>query len=800
MKRIHLFFIAALCAVSMSAQMRIWNNGQKLFEINLSMIDSVTFVKSGEPVNPDTGSVTPPLTDTTMFDYDHWREQTTIRMYDKGGFRWVDKYLPWHTELSSVTMPESYRYPNKEFHNDTVPVWELAFNLFPDSTIDHGYMFGLWDRKSQTMRIYSYLDQLPNENATYCFYYVNTSSSCFVEPDAKAFMPSDSILQLSNSWNIGAIANAAARPSTTDNIVQPIQRDENMPINSGWACFDLNLSSGNFNLPENGTISFSLYGVEQISFEGTDSLGLALNCDSCGGTQTGQIVTPPNKAKQASGIINSIGSFLGGLASTAAACTSVGTNGGTNKFGWGVATAIVGGLGALCNVGGAFSNGYAEDDTVKSTLSTKLSLSLNFGGTAKGKFEGQLSSVVGTHTADLTMSYGKIFEEILNHASRGQASQVRRSNDIETLSHGVWNLKKQPVLYVCKDTKFDDNTLISFLDPSSIELALNKDNILFDYDEIDSIQLVAYDFAFVDGNYGFSAQPYYDYYKIPREAYYTNGDTIKSGLVDKNFLLVDTVSYQTYTKDNISYTGLHSKALVEAGLSVYNMVYSPKISTNKPSSALNYLGVAAVLEVTFKDGQKRIFAERFLPEIKTFTLADAQTVLDHIKTANAPTTIDEIPMECPLFDMQKNKAIRLLFAATHPVVVVGKDEFEDYLGIRIRAWQDDEHPGIVIRIGGPGNFAIPSCETMTEIYNYINSFDIHDRIGSYCGNYFDTQFENVFGLKWGSNEGFRNHQFFIQNGVFENGTCYQTSGGLGLGMNISIYHEDAGGNLTLVSE
>lgn len=796
MKRIHLFFIAALCAVSMSAQMRIWNNGQKLFEINLSMIDSVTFVKSGEPVNPDTGSVTPPQTDTTMFDYDHWREQTKIRIYGERGWEW--KYLPWNADISEVTMPESYRYPNKEFHNDTA-VWNLAFNLCPDSLLVYEHMFGLWDSKNQTMRIYSYIEQLPNSNARYCFYYVSTSSPCFLEADAKAFMPSDSVLRNKANWNIGAIADAYEQPSFKHNTVMPIQKniDEglNMPINSGWVCFEVNFSSGKFDLPENGTISFTLYGVEQIDFTGTESLDLAFRCDTCLGSA--DIVTPGNKHKKAVADTNGTGEFFTGLASAVAQGVSTGKS--LDDLGakdWvstvaGIGTGILSGVGAICSASGTWRDGNEEG--AGSSKLKNLKLTMAFHGTESGTINGQLKSIVGTQTGDVTLGYHYFLKGILDHVGLNPAPKKQKTDSTDSLSLGVWNLKNQPVIYVCGDILKartpNTGSLISFLDPSSIVPVFNKDNILFDYDEIDSIRIVANDFAFVDGNYTFSTQPYYDYYGIPRDIINPSA-RILLGLSDADFLLNDQASYQTFTKDGISYTGVAPDGFSDAGMSVYKMVYSPQISSENAPQTLNYLGVSVFLEITFKDGQKRFYAERFLPQIKTFSLAEAPSLLERFLDMEKPNAIDGFPMEVPLFDMQKGKAIRLLCGVVHPIKEVDQFEEEnDFYGIRIRSWQDAENPGMVIRLTPYDPGVRYSCSTISDIYDYIDRYRYYvDRKGFY--NAFDNLCQNTFGIT------ITDLDIVTKEGDFRHGYCYNTPGYY----YISIYHEDAGGNLTLVSE
>ena len=820
MRKLHFFLIvAALCAIGVSAKtIYIWRNGVKT-DLPIQTNDSITFNEGNTPtmhiwsngteIYQQALAVDDSITysgDSTVvtkaFDYDHWREQKDIRIYNKSTNTWSWKHLPW-ANVASVTMPEAYRYPNLEFQNDSTPVWELAFNLCPDSTLDYVHMFGLWDEKSNTMRIYSYLEDLPNPNAAYCFYQVVTSVPSLIENDAKVFMPSAEVLQRSNSWNANAIANVDARPSTTSDIVMPIQRDQNMPINSGWVCFEINLSSGKFEMKENATISFTMYGVEKVSFEGTEKLGLALKCDSCGGTQTGTLTAPGNKTKKAAGLWSSSGTLFSGIASTIAQCCTAGNIAG----GWAAGAAgLFGGAGAICSAVGGYKNAYEADSSSSDTLKTTLSLNLNFSGTASGKFNGQLLSTLGTQTGGVTMDYKNFFHEILKHPKQNQAFGMRKDSNADSLSLGIWNLKSQPIIYVCGDAKFDDldqpddgfYSLISFLDPTSIQLVFNKTNKLFDYDQIDSIQLVAYDFAFVDGSYDFSTQPYYDFYGISRDAVspstvieYSQGDF--GYMLDNSYMYTSTA--KSFSKDGLIYRGVSSAMLTDAGLDVYNMVFSPRIRANASNVTIDNLGVSVVLEITFKDGQKRFFAERFLPQIKRFSMSNIQNMVDRLAAASAPDSVDGYPIEYTLFELQRRKALRLLFAAKYPSV----PDKEGYIaGIRVRPWQDAEHPGIIVNMDqGKDPGVRYTCATISEIYSTLTNGFI-DVIDDVCR---ETVGLDLTGETFVTKDVGEEPMFFYQ------GECYEQSKVpdpyfpfLVNHRYMFIYHEDANGNLTLWGE
>lgn len=80
---------------------------------------------------------------------------------------------------------------------------------------------------------------------------------------------------------------------------------------------------------------------------------------------------------------------------------------------------------------------------------------------------------------------------------------------------------------------------------------------------------------------------------------------------------------------------------------------------------LTEIGVAVVVEMIFKNGEKRLFAERYLPEIKVY--GDDDLTYDNLYgysftnlPDHAPDSINGIPLGCPLYDKQKAKVNRIV--------------------------------------------------------------------------------------------------------------------------------------------
>lgn len=697
MKKIYLLLFAALVAVNISAQqseqttLRYWRGGNKIMEFPISPNDSITFVLSDQPDDPDNpggGGDTPA---GIIFDYDHWRELDTIHIYEFNGHQWQPIALPWASE-ASTTIPDNYRYPNLESHidatkHDTFPTWQLAFNTCHNPLLEGVHMFGLWNEKSNVMRIFSYLEELPNPNAAYCFYRAVSSTPAFIDRDAMTWMPSDSLLH-EGYWNNSALSGVATVPSTTICDLMPfatLKSDGSeafTPVFPGWLAFDLPLATGEFDVPVGGSIKLYLEAVQSIDATGTVNFNQALAGSGTGtstgyenGTCKGGITIPGNDNKESAGYLTAFGSFIHDIGSAITSGVSAGNADDGAEIG--IGGAVIQAVGSIFTLVGNCKNAdeegeekkYGLDFSSKDTTITDYDLHLNFNGTITGQFDAQLTSTLASTAKPVTLTYDKFFEGVLDHLQPSQAAKMLQNNSNGTnLSLGIWNLKHQPVYYVYE--KYDtqaahpngSTTLLSFFNPSSIELELNMDNPLFDANEIDSITLIAYDYAFVDGAYDLSAQPYYNFYRIPNSLSLSNDPISYNGLSYTDFLLDQSASYKTITKGDKSYTGIASDTLSAHGFGMYNMVYSPAIhiQTNGGNKNMNLseISVAVIVEMTFKNGEKRLFAERFLPEVRSFSISDYRQGRVHI--GNAPESINGIPLKCPMHEMQRQKAHRLI--------------------------------------------------------------------------------------------------------------------------------------------
>lgn len=659
----------------------------------------------------------------SRFNYDNWKEQTTIDIYDKNKKECDEINLPW-AKVSSTSMPSAYKHPEREFQADGVtPRWELAFNFCDWETIPGTDMFGLWDSHAQLMRIYTYIEQLPNQNAKNCFFEVRSTAPNYINPDTRGWMPTDFSIKDKN-WPF-SINGGLPVPSQDFGELLPITGTLEGQVNPGWLCFEIAFNSGICEVNKTDNITFTLLGAENIKFTGSMDISGQMACTD------GTITIPGNKNKVAGGVLNAIGSFFSGLA------TSI-TQGHTTEQ---PAVAAVGIGGAICSlVGNSFNAAEEGKDKVY-----KLNMSFNI--TATAEINGSLTTNLGTTSNSIQIDYDVLFGNIIEHRAKAAGNKF---------TMGLWNLKNPPEIYVAEDAFFKDEKIEegsssyayglyhpSFLDPRSLELEINTDEAIFPLEEISKIRVLSYDFVFVNDKYDLPAQPYYDYYGVSQDSFlYARQRTNIISYDYKQSLLDPTVKPETKTHVNNGQHYVYSGTAdthTDFGMDVYDMICSPVIHRMPDTSSeykFDQLGVAAVLEIEFKNGDLRVFADRFLPRIKAFSIYEADSLKTVMSNTSQIQSIAGIPVENPLFEAQKAKAVRVLeklgsHADTYPAVHLDSPILDHHSGLLVRRCTKESR-GIVLVTAKNlrENLPYQSClEWLHGVLNEIDDWDaINDRL------------------------------------------------------------------------
>ena len=680
-----------------------------------------------------------------VFNYNTWYEQDTISIYNDGIKKTVA--LPW-AHVTSTSMPVDYKHPEQEFVGDKkTRRWQLAFNFCEDKKSDGINMFGLWDAYAQTMRVYSYLNELPNPLARSCFYQIESTAPCVLDSDTKMFMPANSTLNNSN-W-AGTIGNGLPVPSKYSMSLLPVTGTLDGQVNKGWLCFELNFGSGLTEFKNDDFLTLTLYGVQDISFTGTMDIKGAMN------STNGSITVPGNNARTASASLKATGSFLSDITDCITSGVEVGKETGSTAAG--VITGLIGGAGAICSLVGECLD--ISKDKEEESDSTQYSLKLGFNMSSTGEINGSLKSNLGTNINPVSIDYGSLFAEL-----PGGSPGISKAESGGRCTLGVWNLKDQPVLYVADDFVFgssgdcNETYYASFLDPTSLELLLNRDNQLFPSSEVDSITLVAYDYVFSSGKYDVPSAPYKDFYGIPRETF--NRKKLESIKVEANlhtFMLSNGADYNDVylTRGNYNYNYLGTTSKLDGlGMDAYNLAYSPVLGAKGSSKYFEWskqngwsfiqdpdinfddVYIAVCILVHFNNGHYKFFAERFLPVIKRFSSGDIPGLKERLSKAAAPEKLDGITLVFPFFDMQRDKAVRILDTADdkYPAVYISSlhtsyevQEIPQPYGLRIRDWSEDA-PGLIIqtrtKVQSQYHFyTTDDVKNMVALHNYLMLLD-----------------------------------------------------------------------------
>ena len=637
--------------------------------------------------NPDPGKdvildINPKMlggSSSSAFTPGNWYNCKAIAIYNKNTRSLDSIALPW-ADVTQTSMPDEYKRPDKEVINcwGKQHRWQLAFNTCDDSKVPGTDMFGLWDKGLQIMRIYVYLSEIPNQNASTCYMQVTTVGK-LCDDCTVGWMPSDSLQKV--NWEKTMNDDKIPTPAKGTLLIPPVSGELTGALSPGWICFELKFT-GLSNCNTGDVISISMQSVSR-----SDTRGTAVINGTVAATDSSYITVPGSKLKEGACIVNAFGDLFSSISSTIA-----GTINSESAL-----VGVFGGIGAAVSLAGGIMNGVAAGKD------SKYKLHVSFNVNEKADINMTTISEQGTTLPSCSMYYRYMFGHLLN----------TKADDTDVdINLGVWNMKNNPVVYVCEDALFyndkngsyyadydglsvtnemdaDENLrYITFLDPTSLQVMLNQDVQTFPYDSVESVRLLAYDFVFCDDSYTLPAKPFFDFYNMTRKDIklttqtstfipVLDGDDKSMRLVecsDKDLLLDSQTDIDYRTRNSIEITNDNNYVYKYGGIASsmkdefasYNVVYSPIVyvprnNTNSYNNLcyLENIGVSVVLELTIK-GKKFIYAERFLPRFQTFKQSDVAALKSRLSGATCPTTVDGKTVENPLFDQQIAKAVRIL--------------------------------------------------------------------------------------------------------------------------------------------
>ena len=630
------------------------------------------------------------------FDVTNWYNATEINIYDKNLDKMVPVNLPW-ADPAETSIPDEFRMITKNHDK-----WTLCFNTCSNSNLRNTQMFGMFNKETQTLRVFKYFDNPPTD-ATTCYFVVSTSSS-------SSILNSDNL-----QWGIPIDKAKSTLSIPTDSLVKnmpkfksaivvpPLCGNDQGTISAGWCAFDVPFTTAFKDKDDILKLADTNIGLHMLACEITNTTGNIDFSQLHMIDKDIQIKSPASDAKIAAASLSVVGNLLTGLCSTAGSAVGAGAASG----GFGIATGIVGCIGNVVNVGTDIANAVAASEDEVYTMS------LDFHFEGETKLNTQSITYKGNGFADLTISIGSLFEYLLDSKAPARRAP-QKENSKKIYNFGIWNLAQTPTIYVSKDALFynestygtdynsDGQTIssfgsdenlryASFLDPSSIQVYINDDTDIFPHDKVKNLEVTGY--SFVYSNNPFTRPDiFYNYYGVNNDQIcltteddswnyiFTDNDSKSMRLIeydDKDLLLdkdagADNMKYKTvgYFGKDVELTGYTFKYAgcttdLTGELSGYDAVYDPIVYVPRNSNGLypvksNFANLGVVVLIKFEIGDETyVYSRRYLPEIKTFGKTDVASIRNRINGFNKKT-YDGLDANYILFDKEKAKALKIL--------------------------------------------------------------------------------------------------------------------------------------------
>ncbi len=484
----------------------------------------------------------------------------------------------------------------------------------------------------------------------------------------------------------------------------PIGTGGSRSVTTGWACFDLLVDHAYTDVSKEAledpktTFTLRLVTALEGDIRLLSELGTSGDMDMSGIS----LSKKGNSLAAAATFFNGFGASLNLIGS--GICNAEKSPGGYVQIAGGISTMV-----------GTFLNTAVASKDSKQSFNGSAKIDLKTSGTTKGKITvTTINDIAPIRFRPISFNYD--WKTLLT-------DNPQKRPEREGCPHyGLANLIKTPVIYVSSDHLLyspaqnpatyemdyggqaihcitnDDEELryISFLDPSTVGVYLNKENMGFDFDNVSvSVSPV----ADIDPKEIFTAfSPYYDFLKLKNEGIlissqedvfigmFSESDTKSMKLVECKNTDIPTIvkdkdlnaSYKVTelpcSDDSVDiqeknfkyrYYGL-TASLLNANRSVVvdPIIYVP---TNKDHFYFNKskLGPMMVeLCVTLHKGEKsQIITKHFLPEIRTFKQSEIGTIRERINQTS-PTTVQtnsgEVPADFVDIGWQKKKALKML--------------------------------------------------------------------------------------------------------------------------------------------
>lgn len=394
-----------------------------------------------------------------------WENAKEVEIYSDRASQWIP--TPWADE-TITTLPENIRYDVKKKDG-----WEMAFSFMNRETFDDCNYFALYNRYLGTLRIFYYVTNPTTTGSEYAFEVDMGSANKYNKfpfYHALAYGIPSNHTNLSNTMNL--LGKNVSSQFTFKSFFSTYKAMSSTALTKGWTAFDIDASAYSPKGKRWVDSGEQLQIACRTELNQTVSLSGSLKANI-----SGKYSSAEQTASATSGVsstLQTIGSIVGDVQNSAlTGIEQIVTGSSINTY--------CRYAGAACKVA-AFAYDYLMENKYAENLTDSMPGKIEMSLTGDIELSGYIKSLSSNCIAPITLK-GNSFKDTNKDTHFGQ---------------GVWGLVTDPVIYVvedcmmgnvshfnlsingdgtygCSDAEDYNLRMISFLDPSSIQVCINKD-------------------------------------------------------------------------------------------------------------------------------------------------------------------------------------------------------------------------------------------------------------------------------------------------------------------------------------
>lgn len=568
-----------------------------------------------------------------------WENAKEVSIYSDRAHQRIP--TPWADE-TITTLPENIRYDVKKKDG-----WEMAFSFMNRETFDDCNYFALYNRNLGTLRIFYYVTNPTTTGSKYAFEVDMGSANKhnkFSFYHALAYGIPSNHASLDNTMNL--LGKNISSRFTFKSFFSPYRTMSSTALAKGWTAFDIDASA------------YSPQGKSWVDADEQMQIACRTELDqtvSLSGNLTANISGKYSSAEQTtsatsgvSSTLRTIGGIVGDVQNSAlTGIEQIVTGSSMNTY--------CRYIGSACNVA-AFAYDYLTENKYAENITDSMPGKIEMSLTGDIELSGYINSLASNSIPSITL----------------KGTTFKSTNEDTHFGKGVWGLAADPVIYVVEDCMMGDVShfnmsingngtygcsgvedyhlrMVSFLDPTSLQLNLNTE-IFPDVSEVEtSIDYGVYP----DVEKGHTSK-YASLLELERPSIRivegTKSGTFRSRNTNNTVKYVQAL-HTNFMSKVLEESSENCKVVKQAGAdySYYGKVvdvegkkfimqpqiYFPIKKTNKGTLLCDgeMPDFVVLVDVTFKsNGCTYVFSRRFLPEIKLIKGTDVAAKYKALKT------------------------------------------------------------------------------------------------------------------------------------------------------------------------